>query len=114
MVHHPQNLSSSYQEKNTAISVLTKMDSYLRIWILMTSDLSTIYPCTYTMSIREKTTKHEDLGEESYQEWLNQPTIQFLFTRHASPIFRNYSSNTSSSHVGDGGNYVEVGMDDFL
>ena len=30
-----------------------------------------------------------------------------------SPI-QNYSSSTSSSNVGDGGNYVEVGMDDFL
>jgi hypothetical protein len=49
---------------------------------------------------------------KAYQAWLNQPPIQFpLFPE--SPI-QNLYSNTSSSHVGDEGNDIEVGMDDFL
>jgi hypothetical protein len=43
---------------------------------------------------------------------LKQPTIQFPL-RPESPI-QNLDSNTSSSHVGDEGNDIEVGMDDFL
>ena len=66
------------------------------------------------ISTREKKGKRVELIEEAYQEWLNQPPIQFPLTRPESPIFQNYSSSTSSSHVGDGGNDVEVGMDDFL
>jgi hypothetical protein len=51
-------------------------------------------------------------GEEAYREWLKQPPIQFPL-RPESPI-QNLYSNTSSSHVGDEGNDIEVGMDDFL
>jgi hypothetical protein len=43
---------------------------------------------------------------------LNQPPIQFPLCLE-SPI-QNLYSNTSSSHVGDEGNDIEVGMDDFL
>jgi len=43
---------------------------------------------------------------------LNQPPIQFPL-RLESPI-QNIYNNTSSSHVGDGGNDIRVGMDDFL
>ena len=45
---------------------------------------------------------------------VNQPPFQFPLTRPESPIFRNYSSRNNSSHVGDGENDVEVGMDDFV
>ena len=64
------------------------------------------------MSTREKKTKRGELGEEAYQEWLNQPPIQFQL--HPKSPIQNYSSSTSSSRVRDGGNDVEVGMDDFL
>jgi hypothetical protein len=43
---------------------------------------------------------------------LKQPPIQFPL-RHESPI-QNLDSNNTSSHVGDEGNYIEVGMDDLL
>ena len=66
------------------------------------------------MSTRETKSKREEIGEEAYQEWLNQPPSQFSLTHPESPIFQNYSNSTSSSHVGDGGNDVEVGLDDFL
>jgi hypothetical protein len=48
----------------------------------------------------------------SIRAWLNQPPIQFPLCPE-SPI-QNLYSNTSSSHVGDEGNDIEVGMDDFL
>ena len=50
--------------------------------------------------------------EEAYQEWFNKPPIQFLL-RPSSPIKNEYS-DSSSSHVGNGGNEVEVCMDDWL
>jgi hypothetical protein len=43
---------------------------------------------------------------------LKQPPIQFPL-RPESPI-QNLDNNTSSSHVGDEGNDIKVGMDDFL
>jgi hypothetical protein len=52
------------------------------------------------------------LGEEVYQEWLNQPPIQFPL-RPNSPI-RNDYNNSSSSEVGNGDNQKEVGMDDYF
>jgi hypothetical protein len=64
-----------------------------------------------TMSNQENVIKRAQLGEEAYQAWLNQPPIQFPL-RPESPI-QNLYSNTSSSHVGDEGNDIEVGMDDF-
>ena len=66
------------------------------------------------MSKEKKRIKRAQLGDEAYQEWLNQPPIQFPLTRPESHIFQNYSSSTSSSHVGDGGNDMEASMDDFL
>ena len=41
-----------------------------------------------------------------------QPPIQFPL--HPESPIQNYSSRISSSHVGDTGNDVEVGMDDLL
>ena len=52
------------------------------------------------------------LEEEAYQEWLNQPPIQFPLCPY-SPI-RNEYKNNSSSQVGNGINEIEVGMDDYL
>lgn len=66
------------------------------------------------MSTREKKSKHAKLEEVAYQEWSNQPPIQFPLTRPKSPIFKNCSCSTSSSLVEDGDNDVEVGMDYFL
>ena len=64
------------------------------------------------MSNRENDGIREQLGEEAYQEWLNQPPIQFTL-RLDSPI-RNDYNNSSSSEVGNGDNQKEVGMDDYL
>ena len=64
------------------------------------------------MSNREKVELREKLREEWYQEWLNQPPIQFPL-RPDSPI-RNYYSNNSSSQAGNGDNKIEVSMDDYL
>jgi hypothetical protein len=64
------------------------------------------------MSNREKFAIREQLREESYQEWLNQPPIQFPLRPH-SPI-RNDYNNGSSSQVGNGFNEIEDGMDDYL
>ena len=76
-------------------------------------DISTIYPCTHTMMLKEeKRIKQARLGEEAYQEWLNQPPIQFPL--HLESLIQNLSNKTSSSHVMDGGNDVEVGMDYLL
>lgn len=52
------------------------------------------------------------LGKEAYQEWFNQPPIQFPL--HPESPIQNLSNSTSFSHVGDGSNDVEVGIDDFL
>ena len=52
------------------------------------------------------------LGEETYQTWLNQPPIQFQLPPSL-PIRNAYSDN-SSSHVGNGGNELDVGMDELL
>jgi hypothetical protein len=64
------------------------------------------------MSNREKVAIRAQLREEAYQEWLNQPPIQFPL-RPDSPI-RNDYNNSSSSQVGNGVNQIEVGMDDYL
>ena len=64
------------------------------------------------MSNQEKVEKRVKLGEEAYQRWLSQPPIQFPL-HPSSPIRKAYSSS-SSSHVGNGGNQIEVGMDDFF
>ena len=64
------------------------------------------------MSNWEKVELREKLGEGRYQEWLNQPPIQFP-PRPDSPI-RNDYRNSSSSQAGNGGNQIEVGMDDYL
>ena len=63
------------------------------------------------MSNRNKVELREKLGEERYQEWLNQPPIQFPL-RLDSPI-RNDHKNSSSSQAGNGGNQIEVDMDDY-
>ena len=52
------------------------------------------------------------LGEKSYQAWLNQPPIQFPL--HPSSPIRNAYSDSSSSHVGNGGNELDIGMHDLL
>ena len=39
-----------------------------------------------TMSMREKKAKRVELREEAYQEWLNQPSIQFPLIHLESPI----------------------------
>ena len=44
---------------------------------------------------------------------MNQPPIQFLLHLD-SPIRNEYSNNSSSSQDGNGGNQIEVGMDDYL
>ena len=64
------------------------------------------------MSNREKDELREKVREEWYQEWLNQPPIQFPL-RPDSPI-RNDYNNSSPSQAGNGGNQIEVGMDDYL
>ena len=64
------------------------------------------------MSNREKAELREKIREEWYQEWLNQPPIQFPL-RLDSQI-RNDYNNSSSSQAGNGGNQIEVGMDDYL
>lgn len=65
------------------------------------------------MLTRDKKAKRAKNKEEAYQDWLNQPPIQFPLTCPKSPI-QNYSTSTSSLHDGDGDNDVEVAMDDFL
>ena len=62
------------------------------------------------MSNRENDELREKLGDERYQEWLNQPPIQFPL-RPDSQI-RNEYKNSSYSHVDNGVNEIEVGMDD--
>ena len=64
------------------------------------------------MSNWEKFELREKIREERYQEWLNQPPIQFLL-RPDSLIWNDYSNN-SSSQASNGGNQIEVGMDDYL
>ena len=64
------------------------------------------------MSNREKTKLREKIREERYQEWLNQPLIQFPL-RPDSPIMNDYN-NSNYSEDGNGGNQIEVGMDDYL
>jgi hypothetical protein len=65
------------------------------------------------MSNREKVAIREKLGEmKAYQEWLNQPPIQFPL--HPDSLIRNDYSNSSCSQVGNGVNQIEVGMDDYL
>ena len=65
-----------------------------------------------TISNQEKVELREKIREEQYQEWLNQPPIQFPL-RPDSPI-RNEYNNNSSSQAGNGGNQIKVGMDDYL
>ena len=52
------------------------------------------------------------IREEAYQEWLNQPPIQFPL-RPDSPISNDYN-NSSYWEVGNGDNQKEVDMDDYL
>ena len=66
-----------------------------------------------TISNREKAELREKLEEERYQEWLNQPPIQFPL-RLDSPIRNEYNNSSFSSQVGNGGNKMEVGMDEYL
>ena len=61
------------------------------------------------MSNQNKTELREKIGEERYQEWLNQPPIQFPL-RPDLPI-RNDYNNSSSSQARNKGNQIEVGMD---
>ena len=61
-----------------------------------------------TMWNREKVELREKIEEEWYQEWLNQPPIQFPLCPD-SPI-RNDYNNSSSSQAGNGGNQIKVGM----
>ena len=60
----------------------------------------------------EKIVKRAQHEEETYQAWLNQPPIQFPL--HPESLIQNVFSNTSSSHVMEKDNNIEVGMDDFL
>ena len=64
------------------------------------------------MSSHDLSTKRKQPGEEAYWEWLKQPSI--LFPLRLESSIQNLDSNTSSSHVGDEGSDIEVGMDDFL
>ena len=64
------------------------------------------------ISSHEIAAKQKNIGEEAYREWLKQPSTQFPL-RPKSPI-QNLYNNTSSWHVGDEGNDIEVGMDDLL
>ena len=65
------------------------------------------------MSLREKAAMRVQIGEEVYQEWLNQPPIQFP-VRPYSSIRNDYNNTNSSTEVGNGDNKKEVGMDDYL
>ena len=65
-----------------------------------------------TLSTQDKVALRARLREKEYKEWLNQPPIQFPL-RLDSPI-RNDHNNSSSSQDGNGGNQIEVGMDDYL
>jgi hypothetical protein len=64
------------------------------------------------LSNQEKDVTWGQLEDETYQAWLNQPPIQFPL--HVESSSQNVYNNTSSSHVGDKDNNMEVGMDDFL
>ena len=64
------------------------------------------------MSNREKVALREKIEHEACQEWLNQPPIQFPLCLDS--LIRNEYKNSSSSQVGNGGNQIEVGMDDYL
>ena len=65
-----------------------------------------------TISNREKAELREKLEEEQYQEWLNQPHIHYPL--HPDSTIKNDYNNISSSQAGNGGNQIEVGMDDYL
>jgi hypothetical protein len=65
------------------------------------------------MSTQEKDAMREQLKEEAYQEWLNQPPIQFPL-HPDSPIRNDYNNTSSYLKVGNGDNQKEVGMDDYL
>ena len=65
-----------------------------------------------TMSNREKAELREKIREERYQEWFNQPPLQFPLRTDS--LIRNDYNNSSSSQDGNGGNQIEVGMDDYL
>ena len=64
-----------------------------------------------TTSIRDNVSLRERIEKETYKELLNQPPIQFPL-RPNSPIRNEYNNSSSSSQVGNGGNQIEVGMDD--
>ena len=65
------------------------------------------------MSNREKDALRERLKEETYKKWLNQQPIQFPLPPDSS-IRNDYSNSSSLSEVGNGGNQIQVGMDDYL
>jgi hypothetical protein len=62
------------------------------------------------LSNRKKDAIREKIGEEAYQQWLNEPPIQFPL--HPDSPIRNEYNNSISSQVGNGFNQIEVGMDD--
>ena len=64
------------------------------------------------MSNQQNVVKRVQPREEAYQPWLNEPPIQFPLCLD-SPI-KNVYNNNSSSHIDNGGNEIEVGMDGFL
>lgn len=64
------------------------------------------------MSNQYKAEQIAEIEEEAYQEWLNQPPIQFLLCPD-SPI-KNFDGNNNSSQVGNGGKETGVGMNDLL
>ena len=64
------------------------------------------------MSNWEKVELREKIGGERYQEWLNQLLIQFPLRLDS--LIRNDYRNSTSSQAGNGGNQIEVGMDDYL
>ena len=76
----------------------------------MTCLPSTVAP-HYNVKSREGCIKSKS-RHESYQEWLSQPPIQFPLHPHS--LIRNDYNNNSSSQVGNGGNQIEVGMNDYV
>ena len=65
------------------------------------------------MSTWEKVPLRARLREEAHKEWLNQPPIQFPLCID-SLIRNDYNNSSSSSHVCNEVNKIEVGMDDYL
>ena len=76
----------------------------------MMSDPPTIFRCTPLQCQLERRFHKE---KDSKKQWLNQPPIEFLLCID-SPIRNDYNNSSSSSQVGNGGNQIQVGMDDYL